>query len=91
MEGPKRDKKNSQGENEKKMSAKRAKIWYFYAEMVKFGLTLTHLKLFWIWANWGQENIIWEGMPPVAPPLFGYKIFTIFLTIRSYAYLHFVH
>ena len=40
------------------MRAKRAKICHFYTEIVKFGLILTHLKIFGGGKLGGQENIL---------------------------------
>ena len=48
---------NFRGQKCKKENAHKAhKNCNFYAEIVKFGLILTHLKLFW-----GQENIFFWG------------------------------
>ena len=44
------------------------KFCYFYAEIVKFGLILTHLKLFCRGKLRGQENILGEANAPMPPP-----------------------
>ena len=49
----------------KKLLAKHAKTNHCYAEIVKFGLVLTHLKSFWGKSR-GQENIL-ESYPPPFP------------------------
>ena len=46
------------------MSKMPAKICHFYAEIVKFGLILTHLNLFGGKLEGGQENI-WGSNAPI--------------------------
>ena len=47
------------------MSAK--KCARFYAEIVKFGLVSTHLKLFWGQTGGGDKKIIRGNLPPPPP------------------------
>ena len=42
------------------------KFCHFYADIVKFGIILTHLKLFW--GNWGNKKILGGGQMPLMSP-----------------------
>ena len=50
-----------------KTERKARKVWPFYAKIAKFGLIVTHLNYFF--GGGGQENILGEMPPPVAPLL----------------------
>ena len=45
------------GQNERKMHTEMIYFCHFYAEIMKFGLILTHLSLFW-GENWRGKNIL---------------------------------
>ena len=55
-------------QNERKMP-KNLLFYNFCAEFVKFGLILTHLKLFFFWRGGEKgKKIFWQMTPPPPPP-----------------------